>query len=174
MYRFDSVSGDASGFVERHMSKAGMIAASILLGALLVWVLVRPLAPQVDEAVLFSRFALFCFSHAILFCGCEWMASTRAMLFSPLVGPTAAAVTASMYLQVGGIPSEMILLAITFFLLGFHGFAAIHAPEEARAKAVSKMLYSMSLSTVLFAAPVLLVAVLNCLMAGGLMSSGAF
>lgn len=174
MYRFDPASWGLSSSVARHIPKTTVIAASILLGALLVWVLVRPLAPQVDEAALFSRFALFCFSHSILFCGCEWMASARTMLFSPLVGPTAAAVTASMYLQVLGVPSEMLLLAITFFLLGFHGFAAIRAPEEARAKAVSKMLYSMSLSTVLFAAPVLLVAGLNCLMAGGQANVGLF
>ena len=174
MYHYDPASGDASGSPERHAFKAAVIAVSILLGALLVWTLVRPLAPQVDGAVLFSRFALFCFSHGILFCACEWMASIRAMPFSSLVGPTAAAVTASMYLPVLGVPSETLLLAITFFLLGFYGFAAIRAPEEARVTAVSKMLYSMSLSTVLFAVPVFLIAALNCLMASGQANSGLF
>lgn len=174
MYRSSSISGDAPCSTGHRWPKAVVIAVSVLLGALLVWVLARPLAPQVDEVVLFSRYALFCFSHGILFCGSEWMASPRTIPFSAFVGPTAAAVTASMYLQVLGVPSEMFLLAITFLLLGFHGFAALRAPEEARGPAVSKMLYSMSLSTVLFAAPILLVAALNCLMAGGPMSAGVF
>ena len=153
---------------------SGDMAPAIPGGSVIYVQSVDPSDLQVDEVVLFPRYVLFCFSHCILFCACEWMASARTMPLSPFVGPTASAVTTSMYLPVFGIPSEMVLLAITFFLLGFHGLAAIRAPEEERAAAVFKMLYSMSLSTVVFSAAVLLAAVLNCLMTGVRIYAGLF
>lgn len=174
MGRTDEAVDEAPRPVVRHVPKAAVIAASVLLGAFLVWALVRPLAPQVFLGVLFERYAMFCVSYGVLFCVCEWMAFPRSIRLSPLVGPVAAAVTASMYLQVFGIPSETVLLAIIFFLFGFHGLTALRAPEEGRRQAVFKMLYSMSLASVLFAGSVILAVFLNCLIAGGAAAAGPF
>jgi len=158
----------------RRSLKVAVLVANVLWGALLVWALVRPLASQIADAVFFARFALFCVVYGILFGACDWLASWKPTRFIYFIGMTAAAVTASMYLQVGGIPSEIILLLITFFVLGFHGLAVLRAPEEERGLAAFKMLYSLSLSTVLFSVAVLLAAVLNLLLVGGPASTGAF
>jgi len=99
------------------------------MGLIVVWTLVRAMAPEVAELTLLSRYAVYAVILSILYHVSDEIRGAVRMPLTPFSGLSAAACAAGPYIQTFGIPASWVITSAVCFGIGY-GFYACWSARD--------------------------------------------